>query len=252
MKKYSIVFLILSVVFAQSTIPNAKVRLLNNETIDLHELTGDVSFVSFWATWCIPCIKEMDVLSEFIEEYDDKVSVILINTDDPGKVGKVKSFVNSKKYLKGDIYHIVMDYNQKLSRRFNAQPIPLSFIVENNNIIHIEKELFEIEKSKNNFFVKISKFNKETATSSNLYKFSLKGADTEGLVYKFTDLLSSYGINVENMDTEINNAPITGHPLFFLTSIVDIPNSVNIDKIKHDLNNLADKSNVAIKLKLEN
>ena len=136
MKKYSIVFLILSVVFAQSTIPNAKVRLLNNETIDLHELTGDVSFVSFWGTWCIPCIKEMDVLSEFIEEYDDKVSVILINTDDPGKVGKVKSFVNSKKYLKGDIYHIVMDYNQKLSRRFNAQPIPLSFIVENNNIIY--------------------------------------------------------------------------------------------------------------------
>ena len=53
-----------------------------------------------------------------------------------GKVGKVKSFVNSKKYLKGDIYHIVMDYNQKLSRRFNAQPIPLSFIVENNNIIY--------------------------------------------------------------------------------------------------------------------
>ena len=78
----------------------------------------------------------MDVLSEFIQEYDDKVSVILINTDDPGKVSKVKSFVNSKKYLKGDIYHIVMDYNQKLSRRFNAQPIPLSFIVDNNNIVY--------------------------------------------------------------------------------------------------------------------
>lgn len=136
MRKYSIIFLLLSIVFAQSTIPDANVRLLNNKTINLHELTGDVSFISFWATWCIPCIKEMDVLSEFIQEYDDKVSVILINTDDPGKVSKVKSFVNSKKYLKGDIYHIVMDYNQKLSRRFNAQPIPLSFIVDNNNIVY--------------------------------------------------------------------------------------------------------------------
>ena len=29
-----------------------------------------------------------------------------------------------------------MDYNQKLSRRFNAQPIPLSFIVDNNNIVY--------------------------------------------------------------------------------------------------------------------
>ena len=136
MRKYSIILLLLSIVFAQSTIPDANVRLLNNKTINLHELTGDVSFVSFWATWCIPCIKEMDVLSELIQEYDDKVSVILINTDDPGKVSKVKSFVNSKKYLKEDIYHIVMDYNQKLSRRFNAQPIPLSFIVDNNNIVY--------------------------------------------------------------------------------------------------------------------
>ena len=136
MRKYSIILLLLSIVFAQSTIPDANVRLLNNKTINLHELTGAVSFVSFWATWCIPCIKEMDVLSELIQEYDDKVSVILINTDDPGKVSKVKSFVNSKKYLKEDIYHIVMDYNQKLSRRFNAQPIPLSFIVDNNNIVY--------------------------------------------------------------------------------------------------------------------
>ena len=136
MRKYGFLFLVISVLFGQSTIPNTKVRLLNNETVNLNALTNGVSIVSFWATWCIPCIKEMDVLSEFIEEYDDKVSVILINTDDPGKVGKVKSFVNSKKYLKGDIYHIVMDYNQKLSRRFNAQPIPLSFIVENNNIIY--------------------------------------------------------------------------------------------------------------------
>ena len=136
MKKYSIVFLILSIVCAQSTIPDAKVRLLSNKTINLHELAGNVSFVSFWATWCIPCIKEIDVLSKLIEKYGDKVSVILINTDDPGKIGKVKSFVNSKKYLKKNNYHIVMDYNRKLSRRFNAQPIPLSLIVENNNITY--------------------------------------------------------------------------------------------------------------------
>lgn len=136
MKKYSIVFLILSVVFAQSTIPNAKVRLLNNETIDLHELTGDVSFVSFWATWCIPCVKEIYAIEKLIQENGYKISVVLINTDDAGKIPKVKSFVNSKKYLKGDNYHIVMDYDRKLYKRFNAKPIPLTFITNGSEIVY--------------------------------------------------------------------------------------------------------------------
>ena len=33
-------------------------------------------------------------------------------------------------------YHIVMDYNQKLSRSFNAQPIPLTLITKDNQIIY--------------------------------------------------------------------------------------------------------------------
>ena len=163
--------------------------------------------------------------------------------DEPGIVSTISKIITNNKA------NIETSKMINLSNIFN---LIMLISVENDNIINIEKELSEIEKSKNNFFIKISKFNKETTTSSNLYKFSLKGADTEGLVYKFTDLLSSHGINVENMDTEINNAPITGHPLFFLTSIVNIPNSVDIEKIKNDLNSLADKSNVAIKLKLEN
>ena len=40
------------------------------------------------------------------------------------------------------------------------------------------------------------------------------------------------------MDTETMNAPITGHPLFFLTSILYIPNHLNLDEIKNkDENN---------------
>ena len=136
MRKYGFLFLVISVLFGQSTIPNTKVRLLNNETVNLNALTNGVSIVSFWATWCIPCVKEIYAIEKLIQENGYKISVVLINTDDAGKIPKVKSFVNSKKYLKGDNYHVVMDYDRKLYKRFNAKPIPLTFITNGSEIVY--------------------------------------------------------------------------------------------------------------------
>ena len=44
--------------------------------------------------------------------------------------------MNSKRYLKGDSYHIVMDYDRKLYTRFNAKPIPLTFITIDDKIVY--------------------------------------------------------------------------------------------------------------------
>ena len=68
MRKYGFLFLVISVLFGQSTIPNTKVRLLNNETVNLNALTNGVSIVSFWATWCIPCVKEIYAIEKLIQE----------------------------------------------------------------------------------------------------------------------------------------------------------------------------------------
>ena len=152
MKKYSIVFLILSIVFAQSTIPNAKVRLLNNETIDLHELTGDVSFVSFWATWCVPCINELDAISEIYQDWQDEtnVEVIAISTDDARTRRRVKPLINGKDWE----FKIYVDENQDLKRALNINILPYVIVVKDGKIIHTrtgytpgsEEELFEIVK----------------------------------------------------------------------------------------------------------
>ena len=79
-------------------------------------------------------IKEIDKINTFVKDYDN-LSVILINTDKAGEIAKVKRFVKTKRYPLDNNYHIIMDYNQKLSRSFNAQPIPLTLITKNNQII---------------------------------------------------------------------------------------------------------------------
>ena len=89
---------------------------------------------------------------------------------------------------------------------------------------------------------------KDITKNDDLYYFQMKGGDTEGLVYIFTDYLSSKKINIESLETEIINAPITGHPLFLLKSLINIPEDTSIKSLTLNLEELAEKNNVVIKL----
>ena len=55
-------------------------------------------------------------------------------------------------------------------------------------------------------------------------------------------------INIQNLNTEIVQAPITGTDLFKMEAIVDIPLNISIDLLISDINNLQDKLGVDIEL----
>ena len=67
-----------------------------------------------------------------IQENGYDISVVLINTDD---AEDTKENHLCSKYLKGDSYHIVMDYDRRLYTRFNAT-IPLAFITIDDKIVY--------------------------------------------------------------------------------------------------------------------
>lgn len=148
--KQLLVFILISNLFSQSIFPNNKVQLINSKTTNMYNLTSEVTFISFWATWCLPCLKEIDKVNEFIDDFDN-VSVVLINEDRPGDKAKVKSFIRSRRYPVDDNYHIIFDFDKKLSRYFNAQPIPLTIILKNNKVVYRKRGFFvgdEIELKK--------------------------------------------------------------------------------------------------------
>ena len=55
-------------------------------------------------------------------------------------------------------------------------------------------------------------------------------------------------MNIQDMDTNISNAPITGTPLFNLRAIIEKTKNINLMKIERDLNSLGDKLGVEIKV----
>ena len=70
---------------------------LQGKTVRLE--AGQVTVLSFWATWCVPCLQELGHLQEFAQANPDKKFTLLaIATDGPQTLSQVRSVARQKKW----------------------------------------------------------------------------------------------------------------------------------------------------------
>ena len=123
---------LISILFAidkdKKNIPNLKIRMLDGTKTTIHELVEDGPLmIDFWATWCVPCKKVMKFLNDYHQEFEqENFKVLMINTDSPRSVGKVKSYVRSQDYK----FLIGMDPNKSISKKLNGLVMPTLILVD--------------------------------------------------------------------------------------------------------------------------
>jgi len=61
--------------------PSLKVTTLDGKAFDLVAQRGHWVVVNFWATWCVPCIKEMPDISRFVSDHADVRAIGLAYED---------------------------------------------------------------------------------------------------------------------------------------------------------------------------
>lgn len=137
MKVIGCIFLFLNSVLAysQSEIPKFDLEDLDGISIDLQDISRDRTIIiSLWATWCVPCINELEAIDLVFEDWQEEFNVELfaISIDDPRTVNRVRPMVMGK----GWNYEILLDTNNDLRRALGAATVPLTLVVKNNKVLY--------------------------------------------------------------------------------------------------------------------
>jgi thiol-disulfide isomerase/thioredoxin len=136
MKKILIILLLLSFKIYAQEIPIATLDTVDGDSISSEifmQQSGKPIVLTFWATWCIPCLTELSAMSEQIEVWKEKYSFDLyaISVDDNRTAKKVPTLVAGK----GWPFKILLDTNQDFKRKLNINSIPYLIVVKNGKII---------------------------------------------------------------------------------------------------------------------
>ena len=118
-----------------STLPNVNVKTLSGETVSIKDYVGNdkVTIISFWATWCSPCKRELDAISEIYPDWQEEynVELVAVTIDDARSLAKVPSLIETK----GWEYTILADEKRELQKALNFQTIPQTFLVDKSGKI---------------------------------------------------------------------------------------------------------------------
>ena len=131
LKKIAIVLCsIVSVgLFGQTSVPDIDVKDMEGNSVSFKAAidTNKLTIVSFWATWCGPCIKELEAINEVYEEWQTEynVDLIAVSIDDSRNSKKVKPKVLGL----GWEYKVLLDENSDLARAMNVVNPPMLFVI---------------------------------------------------------------------------------------------------------------------------
>ncbi|PLX12155.1 MAG: alkyl hydroperoxide reductase [Marinilabiliales bacterium] len=126
----TLAFMLTNIIWAQD-IPSVQIKDLNNKNILSKDLFKGENMVilSFWATWCKPCIKELDAYNENIEEWAEEtgVELIAISVDNTRSMSRVAPFVNGRGWENIQFY---LDPNEDFKRAMNVVNIPHTLLLD--------------------------------------------------------------------------------------------------------------------------
>ena len=132
----SVVFLFIFSVNAQENIPNMTLKTISGKSIESSEVLNSQGFsiISFWATWCIPCINELDAINELYDSWNENnsIKVLAISTDDARSKKRVRPMISGKNW----VFDVYLDTNQNFKRSLNISGIPHTIIAYGSKIIH--------------------------------------------------------------------------------------------------------------------
>lgn len=112
----------------RAALPEITLRDIHGHSIDVATLTqtGKPVIISFFATWCKPCMRELKAINELFPDWQDEtgLQMYIVSIDQAQDSHKVKPLVDANAWE----YNVLLDPNGTLKRAMNVQSIPHIFV----------------------------------------------------------------------------------------------------------------------------
>ncbi len=122
-------------ILGEHRLPDLTLTDMNGRQVNVADLgkTGKIIVLDFWATWCVPCKKELNNINDIYDDWKKKynVSVVAVSIDDSRSITKVKPYAEGQRWT----YDILLDVNQDLKRQLNIQSVPFTLVLDQSGKI---------------------------------------------------------------------------------------------------------------------
>ncbi len=133
------IFMVLAIVFSISNLnalsiggiaPNFVAQTISGKKVSLEQFKGKkIVWLTFWATWCPYCKKEIPALKELYKKYGDKIEILAINIAFRDSVEKAEDY----KFEYDLPYDVI--FSSKIAQQYEVQGTPTQIVIDINGKI---------------------------------------------------------------------------------------------------------------------
>ncbi len=110
------------------TVPGLAITLMNGEVYELKPNNRRITVLAFWASWCKPCIEELNELKKISQKYlDTSIAFIIVSLD--------KDTNACRKAIAKYQFNFLNSIDKDVVSKFGITYIPQCFLIDKSNRI---------------------------------------------------------------------------------------------------------------------
>jgi len=154
--------------------------------------------------------------------------IAFISRDRPGVVEQLAAIVseNSGNWLESRMAHLAETFTGVI--RINVSEVNADALCDALDAL-----------KKDDFEIMVKNTDASAPATSPVINFEIQGPDQKGIVHELSRKIASLGASVEEMETRLDSAPVSGEPLFVADTKVRLPDGLSEDDFRDALENSA-------------